>query len=142
MAVDFAKVPELLNDRATPPALAARVSGLQHSRNIVLTATFRPTECLIGFLCSHMPRRKRLPTSSRGLSREQRRALKVLADAPRGASEEMLVVVHGFSAQMVAGLVHAGLATVVSETKKAPRGLTITVERIRITDEGKKAIEG
>jgi len=77
-----------------------------------------------------------------GQYRERRRALKVLADAPRGASEEMLVVVHGFSAQMVAGLVHAGLATVVSETKKAPRGLTITVERIRITDEGKKAIEG
>jgi hypothetical protein len=77
-----------------------------------------------------------------GLSREQHRALKVLADAPRGASEEMLVVVHGFSAQMVASLVRAGLATVVTETKKAPRGLTITVERIRITDDGKKAIEG
>jgi hypothetical protein len=77
-----------------------------------------------------------------GLSREQRRALKMLADAPRGISEEVLVVVHGFSAQMVAGLVRAGLATVVTETKSAPRGLTITVERIRITDDGKKAIEG
>jgi hypothetical protein len=54
----------------------------------------------------------------------------------------MLVVVHGFSAQVVAGLVRAGLATVVTETKKAPRGLTITVERMRITDDGKKAIEG
>jgi hypothetical protein len=42
---------------------------------------------------------------------------------------------------MVAGLVRAGLATVVTETKSAPRGLTITVERIRITDEGRKVLE-
>ena len=61
---------------------------------------------------------------------------------PARCREEMLVVVHGFSAQVVAGLVRAGLATVVTETKKAPRGLTITVERMRITDDGKKAIEG
>jgi hypothetical protein len=47
-----------------------------------------------------------------------------------------------FSAQMVAGLVLAGLTTVVTETKKAPRGLTITVERIRITDDGRYALEG
>ena len=52
----------------------------------------------------------REPFASSMMNREQRRALKVLADAPRGVSEEMLVVVHGFSAQMVAGLVHAGLA--------------------------------
>jgi hypothetical protein len=83
----------------------------------------------------------REPFASSMLNREQRRALKVLADAPRGVSEEMLVVVHGFSAQMVAGLVHAGLATVVSETKKVPRGLTLTVERIRIADAGRIALE-
>jgi hypothetical protein len=82
------------------------------------------------------------PASSMRLSREQRRALKTLADAPRGVSEEMLVVVHGFSAEIVTGLVLAGLATVVTETKKAPRGLTIMVERIRITDDGKRALEG
>jgi hypothetical protein len=46
----------------------------------------------------------------------------MLADAPRGVSEEMLVVVHGFSAEMLAGLVLAGFATVVTETKSAPRG--------------------
>jgi hypothetical protein len=117
------------------------VSGLQHFGKIVLTATFRPTECLIGFLCFHMPRRTRLPTFSMGPSREQRRALKVLADAPRGTTEEMLVVGHGFSAQMIAGLVRAGLARVVTETKSAPRGLTITVERIRITGAGQEALE-
>ena len=74
--------------------------------------------------------------------RERRRALKMLTDAPRGFSEEMLVVVHGFSAEMLAGLVLAGLATVVTETKSAPGGVTIKVERIRITDAGRRALEG
>jgi hypothetical protein len=66
----------------------------------------------------------------------------MLTDAPRGFSEEMLVVAHGFSAEMAAGLVLAGLATVVTETKSAPRGVTIKVERIRITDAGRRALEG
>jgi hypothetical protein len=76
------------------------------------------------------------------LSREQRRALKMLADAPRGVSEEVLVIAHGFSAETVGGLVLAGLATVVTETKTVLRGLTIDIERIRITTEGRQAIEG
>ena len=78
--------------------------------------------------------------------------LKVLADAPRGVSEEVLVVAHGFSAEMLAGLVLDGLATVVTETKKGrnedkkdqgrarPRGPTTEVKRIRITDAGRKAL--
>ena len=77
-----------------------------------------------------------------GQYRERRRALKMLADAPRGVSEEMLVVVHGFSAEMLAGLVLAGLATVVTETKSAPRGVTIKVERIRVTDAVRRAFDG
>jgi hypothetical protein len=42
---------------------------------------------------------------------------------------------------MLAGLVLAGLATVVTETKSAPRGMTIKVERIRVADAGRRAIE-
>jgi hypothetical protein len=76
------------------------------------------------------------------LSREQRRALKMLADTPRGVSEEVLVIAHGFSAETLTGLVLAGLATVVTETKTVLRGLTIDIERIRITTEGRQAIEG
>jgi hypothetical protein len=76
------------------------------------------------------------------LSREQRRALKMLADAPRGVSEEVLVIAHGFSVETLGGLVLAGLATVVTETKTVLRGLTIDIERIRITTEGRQAIEG
>jgi hypothetical protein len=76
-----------------------------------------------------------------GQYREQRRALKML-DTPRGVSEEMLVLAHGFSTEMIAGLVLAGLATVVMETMMARPGVTIVVERIRITDSGKRALEG
>jgi len=76
------------------------------------------------------------------LSREQRRAMKILADAPRGVSEEVLIIAHGFSAEMLTGLVLAGLATVVTETKTVHRGLTIDIERVRITTEGRRTIEG
>jgi hypothetical protein len=76
------------------------------------------------------------------LSREQRRALKMLADAPRGISEEVLVIAHGFSVEMLAGLVLAGLAAVVTETKTVHRGMTIDIERIRITTAGRRGIEG
>jgi hypothetical protein len=56
--------------------------------------------------------------------------------------EEMLVVAHGFSADVLADLVRNGLATVATETKMAARGLTIKVERIRVTDDGKRALDG
>ena len=75
------------------------------------------------------------------LNREQRRALKILAGAPRGLKEEVLILAYGFSSDTVTRLILAGLATPVTETKKVPRGLMITVERIRITDDGRKALE-
>src|SRR6266436_2262643 len=53
----------------------------------------------------------------------------------------VLVVAHGVSSGMLAGLILAGLATVVTETKRVPRGLTITVERIRVTEDGRKSLE-
>jgi len=68
--------------------------------------------------------------------------MKILADAPRGVSEEVLIIAHGFSAEMLAGLVLAGLATVVTETKTVHRGLTNDIERVRITTEGRRTIEG
>jgi hypothetical protein len=64
--------------------------------------------------------------------------LKTLADASGGVSEELLVVAHGFAAEMLAGL---ALATVVTETRTVRRGVTIKVERYRITDDGRRAIE-
>jgi hypothetical protein len=77
----------------------------------------------------------------RRFGRERRRALKMLADAPRGLGEEVLMLAHGFSIEMLAGLVQAGLATVATETRTMRRGVTIEIERIRITDSGRRALE-
>src|SRR5882672_7634002 len=64
----------------------------------------------------------------RRLGGEQRRALRLLACSPFGATEAIMHV-DGFTRQMVAKLVRAGLATAQTETGKA-----IAVGRIRITD--------
>jgi hypothetical protein len=75
------------------------------------------------------------------VSREQRRALKKLAGTPRGLPEHLLMA-HGFSVEVLSGLVRAELATVVIEPLREPRGVTIMVERIRITDAGRTRLEG
>ena len=75
------------------------------------------------------------------LSPEQRRALELLAGSPRGVTEAVLMV-YGLPAEMLARLVLAELATVVTETIKAGNGRKIRVERVRITGAGRRAIEG
>jgi hypothetical protein len=81
----------------------------------------------------------RLPHKTR-LSSEWHRALQLLAGNPRGTTEHMLVLGHGFSSDMLAMLVLAGFATVVTETLRAG-GPTIKVERVSITDAGRKALD-
>jgi hypothetical protein len=76
----------------------------------------------------------------RYLTPERRRALQLLASNPSGVAAELLVLAHEFSRDMLAGLVLAGLATVVAETLQAD-GPTIKIERVRITDAGRRAIE-
>jgi hypothetical protein len=86
-------------------------------------------------------RDKRSFTSSVSLfTREQQRALKKLAGTPRGLTEHLLIA-HGFSIETLSDLVLADLATVVSEPLAARRGVTIMVERIRITDNGRRVLE-
>jgi hypothetical protein len=137
------------------PSLGYRLSPTPqpecpNCNTLIIVTIFRRAECLISlalYLPRAMPDARTLHVTSvcfarsfpsMRLSREQRRALKMLADAPRGVSEEVLVIAHGFSAEMLAGLVLAGLATVVTETKTVHRGLTIDIERIRITTEGRR----
>ena len=72
-------------------------------------------------------------------SPEWRQALQLLARSPRGAIEDVLELGHGFSHEMLAMLVLAGLATVVTETLRVDGG-TFTIERMRITDAGRLAI--
>jgi hypothetical protein len=73
------------------------------------------------------------------LSAEQRRALELLATGPRGRTKTGLLT-DGFDADMLTDLVSEGLATAQRETLRVG-GRTIRVERYRITDAGRMAIE-
>ena len=73
------------------------------------------------------------------LTHEQREALELLASDPQGATEELLVLAHGFDGNMIAGLVSSGLAMARRENMKAG-GRTIEVVRIRITSAGRDAL--
>jgi hypothetical protein len=57
-------------------------------------------------------------------------------------AEGTLVVAHGFDLTMVAALVDAGLATAYREVVTGPGRATIEVVRIRVSDAGRRAIEG
>ena len=52
------------------------------------------------------------------LNKEQRRVLELLAGTGRGATEPIMLA-NGFNTDVLAGLVLAGLSTVVTETVKA-----------------------
>ena len=80
------------------------------------------------------------------LNAEQRQALDLLAGSPRGCTKGRLLA-DGFTADMLADLVREGLVTTQRDTLRVGRrtrvgGRTIKVERYRITDDGRKAIEG
>jgi hypothetical protein len=72
------------------------------------------------------------------IGRAHRRALRVLAKAPRGRDVNALLS-SGHSFETLADLVRNGLATVqlVSANK---RGKQVEVARMRITDKGREAL--
>ncbi len=69
---------------------------------------------------------------------DEYRTLQRLADVPRGIAETLMLA-HGFTHELIAGLVLAGLATEVTETARGAQ--TIKVELVIITDAGRQAIE-
>ena len=73
------------------------------------------------------------------LTAEQRRALELLAGGPRGCTKGRLLA-DGFAADMLADLVREGLATAHRGTVRVG-GRQIRVERYRITDAGRTALE-
>ena len=79
------------------------------------------------------PRRKRRPTD------DERRVLELLAGNLHGATEEALVLGHGFKLEMLTGLVRAKLAKRCRVTVKAG-ARTIGVTYMIITAAGRKAI--
>jgi hypothetical protein len=74
------------------------------------------------------------------LDSNERGALIMLANSPRGVTEALLFA-HGFKRETIAGLIHAGLATVTPETVRAG-GRTVEVGRVRITNMGQRALAG
>ncbi len=74
------------------------------------------------------------------LTAEQLEALELIASLPRGCTKGRLLA-DGFAADMLADLVREGFATAQRETMRVG-GRQIRVERYRITDAGRRAIEG
>ena len=64
------------------------------------------------------------------MSRDQRRALRLLAGSPLGCTEAIMLA-HGFTTDLLG--VHAGLATATPQTVHAGKR-PIEVVRVRITD--------
>ena len=75
------------------------------------------------------------------LSREQCRALQVLFDAGLQGCTGAMLLADGFSIDLLADLVREGFATAHREPLKAGER-QIEVARVRITDRGRKALEG
>jgi hypothetical protein len=69
----------------------------------------------------------------------QRRALRQLADVPHGIAESLMLA-HGFSRELISGLVLFGLARVVTDTVRIG-GETIEVELVMITDARRQVLE-
>jgi hypothetical protein len=79
------------------------------------------------------------PPRKHRLSPEERQALELLASDPQGATDELLVLVHGFDSNMIADLVESGLAMARLENMKSG-SRAIEVVRIRITGAGRDAL--
>jgi hypothetical protein len=77
---------------------------------------------------------------NRRLSLKARQALELLAVDPHGLAEALLLT-YGFTRDLLAGLIDAGLATAQRQRVKVG-GRTTEVVRIRITEAGRRALEG
>jgi hypothetical protein len=74
------------------------------------------------------------------LTANQRRALRLLVNAPQGVREAMMLA-HGFRREMLARLVLKGLMTVTTGTMRVG-AVTMKVEFYGITGVGRKALDG
>jgi hypothetical protein len=81
-----------------------------------------------------------MSSQKRGISAEQRRALRLLARSPHGTTEAMMLA-HGFTIEILARLMHNGLATATPGIMHAG-GRQIRVVWVMITDAGRIALAG
>jgi hypothetical protein len=76
----------------------------------------------------------------RGGAADRLRALSLLAAAPDGATEAIMLA-HGFTATLLDGLVRGGLATAERRSMRLGRK-PVQVTRLMITDAGRQALAG
>jgi hypothetical protein len=69
----------------------------------------------------------------------ERRLLELLATSANGVSDALLGPAHGFTLDIMAGLVRERLATATPERSFAG-GKPVEVTRVRITDAGRRAL--
>jgi hypothetical protein len=77
------------------------------------------------------------PPRKRPLGSEERRALLLLAGIPFGATDAAISA-NGITRQTLVRLIRAGLVTTEREIKAAGQ----TIGRVRITEAGRRALEG
>jgi hypothetical protein len=82
------------------------------------------------------------PPRNPPLGTEQHRLLALLATIVYGIMEDQLVLVHGFDRDVIVGLVDDGLATAQRGVVTGPGRTAIEVVRIKISDAGRRALEG
>ena len=80
-------------------------------------------------------------TAGPRLSTERRRALKLLASSRQGINAGLLVFVHGFDRRVLDGLAKTWLGAAEHEVVVAG-GKPVEIVRFKITDAGRKALEG
>jgi hypothetical protein len=73
------------------------------------------------------------------LSAEQRRALAILAGAGQRGCTDQFMMAHGFTFDILAGLVRAGLATATLRRMRVNERM-MEVARLRITEAGRDAL--
>jgi len=81
-----------------------------------------------------------MPSRAQRERSDRRRALRLLADAPEGVTEALMLA-HGFRVELLVDLCIAGLATATPERTVAG-GRRVEVVRLKITDAGRQALTG
>jgi hypothetical protein len=80
------------------------------------------------------------PRRSRHLKPYQRRALTLLAGCGSAGCQEEVMSAHGFRADQLAMMVHIGFVARTTECVVGGIGQTFEVERLKITEEGERAL--
>ena len=78
-----------------------------------------------------------MPSRAERERTQQRRALRLLADAPEGMTEALMMA-HGFNSELLVDLCIAGLA--IAKVERMIAGRRTVVVRLKITEAGRQAL--